>query len=48
MSHQCCEECGSRKPDVDLVADPFAAEVNGETWMRWLCGPCYGTRNEEV
>lgn len=48
MSHQCCEECGSRKPDVDLVADPFAKEVNNEIWLRWLCEPCIQSRADEA
>lgn len=32
-----CEVCGERKPDVEKMPDPLAAEVYGETWMRNLC-----------
>lgn len=43
-----CDECGHRKTGVTRVADPFAAEVNDEQWMRWLCGDCYGHRADEA
>ena len=43
-----CDECNDRKQDVKKVADPFAAEVNDEVWMRYLCAGCYGARMDEV
>lgn len=43
-----CEECGHRKTDVARVPDPFAAEVNDEEWMRWLCERCVQDRSDEV
>lgn len=42
-----CDECGRRKTDVTKVADPIAAEVNNETWARWLCGGCHRARLED-
>lgn len=43
-----CDECGHQKTDVDLVADPFALEINDQVWMRWLCGGCLQDRTDEV
>ena len=43
-----CDECGDRTPDVMRVADPFAAEVNDEVWMRDLCAGCYTARLDEA
>lgn len=43
-----CDECGERKPDVRRQVDPYAAEVNGEAWFRWLCGVCFADRMDEI
>lgn len=42
-----CEECGERKRDVQRIADPFAASVNNEIWMRDLCENDANARAEE-
>ncbi|MFJ1753860.1 hypothetical protein [Kitasatospora sp. NPDC088134] len=43
-----CFFCPADGPDVEVVADPFAADVNNEEWLIPLCDDCYGSRAREV
>ncbi|MFD8598392.1 hypothetical protein ACFV1L_25645 [Kitasatospora sp. NPDC059646] len=43
-----CHFCNIAKPDVEVVADPYAADVNDEVWLIPLCGDCYSDRCEEI
>lgn len=40
-----CEYCGT---PAELVADPFIAEVHGETVMRRLCDFCKSERADDI
>lgn len=43
-----CEECGVASTEVRRVEDPYAAEVNGEKWMRWLDPGCRQSRADDA
>ncbi|MFF0389624.1 hypothetical protein ACFYS8_13170 [Kitasatospora sp. NPDC004615] len=43
-----CYFCGIDKPDVEVVADPFAKEINDEEWLIPLCNDCYGDRCDDI
>ncbi|MFJ5883257.1 hypothetical protein [Kitasatospora cineracea] len=43
-----CYFCGIDWPDVEVVADPFAWDVNNEEWLVPLCGECYSLRCQEI
>ncbi|MFI9783238.1 hypothetical protein ACIHEI_06960 [Kitasatospora sp. NPDC051984] len=43
-----CYFCNTAKPDVQTVADPFAADVYNEERLIPLCDDCYGDRVEEI
>tara|TARA_R110000824_G_scaffold33443_2_gene107154 strand:+ start:1653 stop:1841 length:189 start_codon:yes stop_codon:yes gene_type:complete len=43
-----CDVCGEYKDDVDWELDPYQEDVNGVTYMRWLCVDCYNNLCMEI
>lgn len=43
-----CERCGEDKPDVEVIPDPFEAEIGGVEDLTALCGECYQERKYDI
>jgi len=43
-----CDECRENKPNVRVVLDPYALEVNGEEVKRALCEECEQERRDSI
>lgn len=52
-----CSRCGRELPiadhqhgadEVDLVADPYLAEIMGVDDVDWMCGSCYWDRAASI
>jgi hypothetical protein len=42
-----CEYCEEDKPDVTETVDPFLADIYHDNSLHWLCGDCFGKRNDQ-
>lgn len=43
-----CISCNRRKPDVALVQNPFAAEINEDYSLHYLCNSCCADLRDEI
>ncbi|MFJ7910033.1 hypothetical protein [Kitasatospora sp. NPDC096204] len=43
-----CHFCGESKPDVTVQEDPFALELNNESWSIPICDDCLQLRCDEI